>query len=131
MSISETKYFCGAGIFVVDSGENRGIIVQTSKAATKTGAQASRPRERPLVLQGSCRERTAPPLPSRPPEQNLSYHGMQGRAPVPFMGIARPRTSAACPNRPFSAQAQYGGTGPPVTASKSGGLCPQAGWNRG
>ena len=72
MSISETKYFCGAGIFVVDSGENRGIIVQTSKAATKTGAQASRPRERPLVLRGSCRERTAPPLPSRPPERFIS-----------------------------------------------------------
>lgn len=44
MSISEKS------IFPVDSSEKRGIIMQTSKAATKTGAQASRPRERPLVL---------------------------------------------------------------------------------
>jgi hypothetical protein len=44
MSISEKT------IFEVDSLKNRGIIRQNVKAVTKTGAQASRPRERPLAL---------------------------------------------------------------------------------
>ena len=44
MSISEKT------IFEVDKAENRDIIMQNVKAMTKTGAQASRPRERPLAL---------------------------------------------------------------------------------
>ena len=57
---------------MVDRRENRGIMVQTSKAATKTGFHNPPPRERPLVLRGSCEGRNAPPLPSRPPERLLS-----------------------------------------------------------
>lgn len=46
-------------------------MVQTSKAATKTGFHNPPPRERPLVLRGSCEGRNAPPLPSRPLEISL------------------------------------------------------------
>ena len=118
MSISEKS------IFPVDSSEKRGIIMQTSKAATKPGLHTCRPERDPL-----CCEGPAPadrPTPSEPPSGTEAAASWKAGT-----SIARPRTSDACPYMHSFSTAQYGGTGPPVTASKSGGLGPQAGWNRG
>ena len=137
-SASQCHFAREKHILVVDRGQNRGIMIKTSKAATKTGFQKLPPRERPLVLRGSCAGWIAPPLPSRPPQRLFSAvcarrdkHRLsadeQCSSLRSLMRVSAWRTGV----RRYGVQISMEGRGSPVTASKSGGLCPQAGWNRG